>query len=29
MKSPDEIKLPIISLYAEMGKDATELLNLA
>lgn len=25
MKSPDEIKPAIISLYAEMGKDATEL----
>jgi hypothetical protein len=26
MKSPDEIKPAIISLYAEMGKDATELI---
>ncbi|MCX5718163.1 MAG: hypothetical protein NTW44_07685 [Nitrospirae bacterium] len=25
MKSPDEIKPAIISLYAEMGKDTTEL----
>jgi len=25
MKSPDEIKPAIISLYTEMGKDATEL----
>ena len=25
VKSPDEIKPAIISLYAEMGKDATEL----
>ena len=25
MKSPDEIKPAIISLYVEMGKDATEL----